>query len=336
MTTPAPLRIGMIGAGMISRYHLEAWRRCPGAEVVAIADPAPDAARDRAAAFAIPAVYGDAGSLLDSVALDAVDIAATMEFHAAICRAAAERGIAIMCQKPLCPTLEEATALVAEIGYRVPFMVHENWRFRPQYRLIRRWLEEGRIGRVRAFTMEVFSSGLIADLPDQPPPALRRQAFMARMRRLTVLEGMIHQIYTLRFLLDWLAVVGARLARLSADVVGEDTAMLLLESPGGAIGTMSTSMSVPGVASRSSDTLRLVGELGTISFEDWSLRWSCGPEVERWDPEEAYQASFDGVIAHFVEALRSGAPFETSATDNLATLTLVDDVYRLSGWAEGS
>ena len=84
MTTSAPLRIGMIGAGMISRYHLEAWRRCPGAEVVAIADPAPDAARDRAAAFAIPAVYGDAGSLLDSVALDAVDIAAPMEFHDAI------------------------------------------------------------------------------------------------------------------------------------------------------------------------------------------------------------------------------------------------------------
>ena len=76
--------------------------------------------------------------------------------------------------------------------------------------------------------------------------------------------------------------------------------------------------------------------LRRISRSLLSLRWSGGPEVERWDPEEAYQASFDGVIAHFVEALRSGAPFETSATENLATLTLVDDVYRLSGWAEGS
>ena len=336
MTTNAPLRIGMVGAGMISRYHLAAWRRCAGAEVVAIADPSDSAARDRAADFDVPSVFPDAYAMLDAIQLDAVDIAAPMEFHAEICRAAADRGIAIMCQKPLCPTLEEARALVAEIGGRVPFMVHENWRFRPQYRRIRQWLDEGRIGRVRAFTMEVMSSGLVTDLPGQPPPALRRQAFMARMRRLTVLEGMIHQIDTLRFLLDGLAAAGARVARLSDAVVGEDTAMLLLESPGGAIGTMSTSMTVPGAAPRSSDTLRLIGERGTITFADWALRCSGDPAVERWEPEEAYQASFDAVIAHFADALRRGTAFETSAEENLATLALVDDVYRLSGWPSGA
>lgn len=115
-------------------------------------------------------------------------------------------------------------------------------------------------------------------------------------------------------------------------MIGEDTAMLLLESPDGAIGTMSTSMTVPGAAPRSSDTLRLIGERGTITFKDWELRWSGGEAVERWDPEEAYQESFDGVIAHFADSLRRGAPFETSAVENLATLELVDDVYRLAGW----
>ena len=39
MTGGAPLRVAMIGAGMISRYHLTAWQRCAGAEVVALADP---------------------------------------------------------------------------------------------------------------------------------------------------------------------------------------------------------------------------------------------------------------------------------------------------------
>jgi predicted dehydrogenase len=37
------------------------------------------------------------------------------------------------------------------------------------------------------------------------------------------------------------------------------------------------------------------------------------------------------VIGHFVRALRSGTPFETSAEDNLHTLRLVEDCYRLSG-----
>lgn len=332
----APLRVGMIGAGMISSYHLTAWQRCPGAEVVAIADPSAAAAQSRAEAFAVPAVFADAGALMDAVRPDAVDIAAPMEFHAAICRAAAERGIAIMCQKPLCPTLDEARALVAEIVDRVPFVVHENWRFRPQYRQIKRWLEEGRIGRVRAFTLEVMTSGLVRDLPDQPPPALRRQAFMAGMKRFNVLEGIIHQIDMLRFLLGGLAVADARLARLSDDVIGEDTAMILLESPGGAIGTLSTSLAVPGAPSRSSDTLRLIGERGTIAFRDWVLSCTGSAETETWEREAAYQASFDAAIAQFAGSLRGGPPFETTATENLATLALVDDVYRLAGWPPSS
>ncbi|MEQ8815642.1 MAG: Gfo/Idh/MocA family oxidoreductase [Thalassobaculum sp.] len=332
MTASAPLRIGLVGAGMISGYHLTAWRRCPGAEVVAIADPSEAAARGRAGEFAVAQVFADADAMMDAVRPDAVDIAAPMEFHAGICRAAADRGIAIMCQKPLCPTLGEARALVAEIGGRVPFAVHENWRFRPPYRAIRRWLDDGRIGRVRAFTMEVMTGGLIPDLPGQPPPALRRQPFMAGMPRFTVLEGMIHQIDTLRFLLDGLSVAGARLARLSDRVVGEDTAMILFESPAGAIGTLSHSLAVPGAAPRSSDTLTLIGERGTIGFRDWVLSCSDGGPAETWEREAAYQASFDAVMAQFAGWLRGGPAFETTAAENLATLALVDDVYRLAGW----
>lgn len=332
MTVAAPLRVGMIGAGMISPYHLKAWARCPEAEVVGIADPDATAAGRRAAEFGIPAIHADAVELMEALRPDAVDIAAPMEVHAEICRAAADRGIAVMCQKPLCPTLAEARALVAEIGDRVPFVVHENWRFRPPYRRIRQWLEEGRIGRVRAFTMEVMTSGLVPDLPDQPPPALRRQPFMAGMRRFNVLEGVIHQIDALRFLLDGLLVAGARLARLSDKVVGEDTAMLLLESPGGAIGTLSTSLTVPGAGPRSSDTLTLIGETGTIAFRDWVLSCTSDGATESFEREPVYQASFDAVIAQFAGALRHGERFETTAEENLATLQLVDDVYRIAGW----
>jgi predicted dehydrogenase len=332
VTAAAPLRVGMIGAGMISPYHLKAWARCPQAEVVGIADPDAAAACSRAAEFGIPAVHADAVELMEALRPDAVDIAAPMEVHAGICRAATDRGIAVMCQKPLCPTVAEARALVAEIGGRVPFVVHENWRFRPPYRRIRQWLQEGRIGRVRAFTMAVMTGGLVPDLPDQPPPALRRQPFMARMPRFTVLEGVIHQIDALRFLLDGLSVAGARVARLSDRVVGEDTAMLLLESPGGAIGTLSASLTVPGAGPRSSDTLTLIGETGTITFRDWVLACTADGATESFEREPVYQASFDAVIAQFAGSLRHGTPFETTAEENLATLQLVDDVYRLAGW----
>ena len=46
------------------------------------------------------------------------------------------------------------------------------------------------------------------------------------------------------------------------------------------------------------------------------------------DVADAYQKSYDGAIAHFVECLRSGQPFETDCADNLATLRLVEEAYR--------
>ena len=45
-----------------------------------------------------------------------------------------------------------------------------------------------------------------------------------------------------------------------------------------------------------------------------------------------YQGSYNRTIAHFVNALRDVSPFETAPQDNLETLRLVEDCYRLSGW----
>jgi predicted dehydrogenase len=48
------------------------------------------------------------------------------------------------------------------------------------------------------------------------------------------------------------------------------------------------------------------------------------------DFKAAYQACFDRAIAHFTDCLRTGAPFETAPEDNLETLRLVEDAYRLA------
>ena len=57
------------------------------------------------------------------------------------------------------------------------------------------------------------------------------------------------------------------------------------------------------------------------------------PSSSVHDLEHAYQASFDAAIAHFVAGLRTGRPFETDGTENLATLKLVRDVYAAAGLA---
>ncbi|MCI0433625.1 MAG: Gfo/Idh/MocA family oxidoreductase, partial [Gemmatimonadetes bacterium] len=221
------VHIGLAGAGWVSRYHLEAWKRLgPRARVVAIADPDVRAAEARANDYDIPAVHESVEAMLDSTTLDAIDIAAPREMHPPLCRLAAKHGLAILCQKPLAPTLEEAEALVAELDGHVRWMIHENWRFRRHYRRVREWLNEQRIGRVRTVMMSLLTSGLVPG-EDGTLPALVRQPMLGGLERMLLMEIMIHHVDTLRFLLGPMRLEWARLDRTCAQIRGEDRAALL-------------------------------------------------------------------------------------------------------------
>ena len=107
-------RIALAGAGWVAPHHLLAWQRLHGrATVVAIADPDVDAASARAKAYGVPAVYPSVEAMLEreGMHLDALDVATPRETHAPICRLAADRSLAILCQKPLAPTPTAFTAI---------------------------------------------------------------------------------------------------------------------------------------------------------------------------------------------------------------------------------
>ena len=78
---------------------------------------------------------------------DMVDIATSVGGHARLTRLAADHGVHVLLQKPMTETVAEAEALIADVGERIRFMVHENYRFRPHYRTVRRWIDAGLIGR---------------------------------------------------------------------------------------------------------------------------------------------------------------------------------------------
>src|SRR5581483_4309061 len=241
----APLRVALAGAGMISWYHLVAWRNLgPRARVVAVCDPDRAKATRRAEEFGIPCVYQDADAMWGGEAIDALDVASPRETHAAWVEAAAARGIPVLCQKPLTPTLAEAEALVRRVAGRTRLMVHENWRFRPWYRALRRWIDEGALGEVLLGQLATVSSGLLPDGAGRRP-ALERQPFMAREARLMIAEVLIHHLDTMRFLCGPLRVVGARAARTLADVRGETLAAIFLETAAGAPVTVTGTMAAP-------------------------------------------------------------------------------------------
>jgi predicted dehydrogenase len=326
------LRIAIAGAGMVTRHHLIAWSRLTHLEVVAICNRTLDKAHVRAREFGIPKVYSDIEKMLDQERPDALDIAVAVEAHAAFAKMAAERGIHILCQKPMTQTLKEAEALVAEIGERVRFMVHENWRFRPQYRQAAKWIAEGKTGAIREFRLSTRSSGLVTKTEKGIPFALERQPFFAQMPRFIIFELLIHHLDTSRFLVGEMSVVSSQKKHVSPEVVGEDVALILLRSENGAIGTISGNLSAPGAPPLPRDQLELIGERSSIFFDNDTLTISGETnEAIHVNLDEAYQASYDNAVAHFAESLRTGQPFETDRLDNLKTLRLVNDAYRLAG-----
>ena len=324
------LRVGLIGAGDIAQNHLVAWRKVERAAVVAICDLDEARARARADAFAIPAVYADATAMFAAEKLDAVDIATWRETHAELTQLAAAHGVHVLCQKPLATSLPEAEALVASVKGRIRLMVNENRRYAPHFQTIRRWIDEGRVGPVRQCVLTMHRSGFIKDARGRRP-AVERAPFMAREPRLMIAETLIHQLDVLRFLLGPLAMVAARTLHTEPDMPGETLATLMLETPAGAPVVVAGSFVAPGFGTAVSDRLEIIGTHASVIFDADGIELR-GATTERVavDMKSAYQACFDAGIAHFVECLVSGAPFETSPEDNLLTLKLVEDAYALA------
>ena len=331
MPASKKIKVAIAGAGMVTRHHLNAWAKLPQVEIVAICARHLANAQARAAGFNIPGAYDDVAQMLDQEKPDALDIATPPEVHAQQVELAAQRAIDVLCQKPMTPALAESEQLAAQVGDRIRFMVHENWRFRPQYRKAAQWLAQGKIGAIREFQLSSRSSGLVTRTTNGQLFALERQPSLANLKRLIINELLIHHLDTIRFLVGPLHVVAASADRVCPEVIGEDMAHITLKADSGAMGTVSGNFCAAGFPSLPTDRLELIGEKASIIFDN-NLLTLVGDEEKSisLDLEAAYQKSYDNAIAHFVDCLESGKPFETDRLDNLKTLQLVSDAYKLA------
>lgn len=329
------LRGVCIGAGYFSRFQYDAWQRMPDVEIVAFSNRDQQRAAEISQDFHIDRCYADYREMLDGEQPDFVDIITPPSSHAEICAEAAKRGIPIIVQKPLAPTLAEAEEIVAnavESGVRL--MVHENFRFQPWHREIKRQLESGAIG-LRLHSLAFRSRmgdgwGENAYIPRQP--------YFRDYPRLLVYETGVHFIDTFRFLAGEIRRVTAWLRRLNSSIQGEDCGLLIFEFENGAIGQWD--------ANRYNEPPDRVDPRYTfgeflIEGDNGSLRLAhdgclthqpLGQKSRNLDySHERRGFAGDCVLAtqrHFVDRLRDGEPFETSGEEYLRTLDVQEAVYR--------
>ena len=107
------MKAAVIGGGVMGREHLKALVQIPQVDVAAVVDPDTAAAERVLGVAEIEGaqVFDSSDEMLRRVSPDYVVVASPVRFHAQQTVAAFESGAHVMCEKPLCMSLEEAAAM---------------------------------------------------------------------------------------------------------------------------------------------------------------------------------------------------------------------------------
>lgn len=329
MNGPPSLRVACVGAGYFSRFHYDSWQRIDCVKLVGSCNRDIAKAKDTG----LPA-YSDLRTMLDAQTPDLLDIILPPVAHAETIRTALAAGIKwIICQKPFCRDLAEAQQMVAEAkATDATIIVHENFRFQPWYRAIKRALDDKRIGEVQQITFR-FRPG-----DGQGPDAyLKRQAYFQQMPRFLVHETAVHWIDTFRYLLGDPLAVYADLRKINPVLAGEDAGIIVFDHPNGvralfdgnrnldhAANNLRRTMGI-GLVEGSEGTLKLRGDGAVLLRPFGSLDEVLISPPNTWD-------GFGGdcvhaLQTHVVSGVLDGSPLENQAEDYLKVIAIEDSIY---------
>jgi predicted dehydrogenase len=141
------VKVGIVGSRFAAGLHAEAYKRCPNAEVSAVA--AIDNLEEFKKKHNIPKAYADYREMLKKADIDLVSVCVPNFLHKEVVLAAADAGKQIICEKPLATTLDDAKLMVEHCAKKkVKLMYGEDWLFAPALKRIKSICDEGGIGDV--------------------------------------------------------------------------------------------------------------------------------------------------------------------------------------------
>jgi predicted dehydrogenase len=259
------LRLAVIGAGGIGKIHIDRALRSDRIELVAVADP--DPAVEAVARSAGVPFFADHRRLLENVRPQAAVVATPNASHAPITIDCLERGAAVLVEKPIADTLEQAQRICdAQRASALPVLVGHQRRHHAIVRKAKAILHEGTLGRPISAT--VMCTWL------KP-----REYFDTAWRRQPgggpILINLIHDIDLMRHLFGEIACVQALASNAARGFEVEDTAVAVLRFATGALGTVTVSDSA--AAPWNYDLAS--GEAQRFPRQDVDTHFYCGTEA---------------------------------------------------------
>jgi len=319
MKDASPLRIALVGAGLIGRVHLEALQHHPGCEPCAIVDPSPGA--EGLAAEADVPHLSSLEALLDGTLPDGVILATPNRLHLAQTLACIERGLPVLLEKPLAASVSEGDTLVNRVrehGARV--LVGHHRSHGAIMRAAREIVASGTLGRIVAVTGSAtfvkpdsyFEAGPWRREPGAGP----------------ILINLVHEVHSLRLLCGEIVAVQAFASNAVRGFAVEDTVAINLRFASGALGTFMLSDTAASPRSweqnaaenpaydhhPDEDCYVVAGTHGSLAVPTMQLhRYADGTERSWWQPlGRSRQAAerddpIERQLAHFLAVVRGEA-----------------------------
>jgi predicted dehydrogenase len=317
------IRVGLIGAGGIAGAHLKGYQQIAGqAEVAAVADVAIEQARQRADEAGGARVFTDYNDMLATADLDAVDICLPHHLHADAIVASARAGKAILCEKPLCLSVDEATSVrEAVTGAGVTLMCAHNQLYLPAVARARELIGDGALGRV----YELSPADSFYHTADAT--AMGWRADRSQVGGGELIDTGYHPTYLLLHLAGAEPVeVTSMLSRHRLEYMdGEDSARVLVRFADGAVGEIVTSWAY--VPAPGTKRFSVVGEDGSLAGDNRSLtyrRRGEEPVTTDFGPVDGFAAE----IADFAACLREGRRPLNTEEEGIAVLKVILAAYR--------
>jgi len=331
-TVTRPVRVALIGCGMISRLHVQAIRAQQDAVLAGVYDHLPELAANKAAEVQT-ACYARLEDLLADPDIDLVSICTPSGLHAAQAIQAIEAGKHVLIEKPIALNLPDSDAISAAARSRNLLVgVVSQLRFSQAIRDVKAALDAGQLGRI-----------VSADLYMKyyRPQSYYAQNAWRGTRQMdgggALMNQGIHGVDLLRYLCGPVTSIMAQARTLTHAIEVEDTLAAVVTYASGALGVIQATTSIyPGYPRR----LEIHGERGSIILqEDTIVQWSIAGQPDKileisnsaqhghQNPEQISNAGHVAQYANFIAALRGREPLLVDDREGRNALEIIVKTY---------
>jgi predicted dehydrogenase len=314
---PGPLDFALVGAGGIAQSWAEAFAGCDGAAIAGVVDPRLDLARALAEPHDCPA-FADYEVMLDDVDCDAALICTPPSTHAEIALAFLERGVSVLCEKPLALDTASATKMldVAE-GNDAILAMAAKFRYVTDVVQARAIVHSGILGEIVLFE-NVFAARV--------PMASRWNSVPEISGGGVLIDNGTHAVDVARYFLgpiqEVLAVEGKRVQTLDV----EDTARLFIVASDGTHGTIDLSWTID---KQAESYIEIFGSEGTIrvGWRESRFRRASSPDWVRFGSGYDKIDAMRRQLADFCGAVHGTHELLITPEDALASVAAIEAAY---------